>query len=283
MSDSAQQFRVGAAMVTVINVGDFAWDQAAHLNVPESEWRPRYTELFDHPLLLPIQNIHIALPGISLLVDASLYDLTSTSLEYHPPAGYQAPPGLLAQMDAARISAEGVTHVVITHAHFDHYSATTLVHDGHMVPSFPNARYYLGRADWDDEGTQQELQDPASEVSRTLGALHANRALELVEDGRDLGNGVTLIAAPGETAGHHLVKLWSGDQALYCLGDLYHHPIEVEHPTWMARNRDEAANIRSRQTLTRAALAEDALHIATHIPGVGRLRKAEDGVMWAAT
>jgi hypothetical protein len=69
---------------------------------------------------------------------------------------------------------------------------------------------------------------------------------------------------------------------MYCLGDLYHHVIEVDHPSWSVPWADRTAIAASRRALTDAALAENALLIATHIPGVGRLLPTASGVTWSS-
>jgi glyoxylase-like metal-dependent hydrolase (beta-lactamase superfamily II) len=149
-----------------------------------------------------------------------------------------------------------------------------------MEPAFPNARHYLGRADWEHPDTQAALADAGSLESRTLGVLRERGLLDLVEEDRDLGGGVRIIAAPGESPGHQIVRVESQGQVLYCLGDLYHHPVEVERPDWMATWADREATPASRRALTQAALAENALLLAAHISGVGRLQRTAAGVWW---
>lgn len=90
-----------------------------------------------------------------------------------------------------------------------------------------------------------------------------------------------MIAAPGETPGHQIVRVHSQGQTLYCLGDLYHHVVEVEQPGWGVKWSDIATAQASRQRFAQQALAEDALLIATHIWGVGRLQPDGDSVIWA--
>src|SRR5437588_3679922 len=114
---------LGAATVTVINQGDLMLSLAETLNVPESEWRPRYGADFAKPLLFPSQSIHIALPGASVLVDANDYAAISSDSPYLPP-NYTPPPGLVAQLLEKGIRPEDITHLVITHLHFDHYVGT---------------------------------------------------------------------------------------------------------------------------------------------------------------
>ena len=280
MSNDVQRFPLGEATVTIISIGDLRWDQQSALGVPESAWRPRYTAYFEQPLHIPVQFVHIAAPGVSLVVDAGVYDYPASWADTLLIPGYTPPPGLVERLAEIGVQPEGITQVVITHAHTDHFNGATQLRDGRYVPTFPNARHYLSRADWDDPDMREWLADPNGMASHTLGVLHDQGLLELVEGDADLGHGVRLVSAPGETDGHQLVRVESAGLVLYCLGDLYHHPVEVEQPTWMQVGVDVAANERSRAAFTEAALAEDALLIAAHIPGPGRLTRTPEGVAW---
>ncbi len=104
--------------------------------------------------------------------------------------------------------------------------------------------------------------------------------LHLADGAASLAEGIDLLPAPGETPGHQIVRIHSQGRTLYCLGDLYHHVLEAEHPDWTAEWSDAAAARQSRETLATRALAEDALLIATHIPAPGRLRRLPTGLEW---
>ncbi|MGI0081570.1 MAG: MBL fold metallo-hydrolase, partial [Nitrososphaerales archaeon] len=187
------------------------------------------------------------------------------------PKDYRPPPGLIEQLTHFGISVEGITHVVITHAHYDHYSGVTMKKDdGTLVPTFPKARYFLGKPDWVDERTQKSLADPSSDDSKTLGALKKFGVLELVEGDLDLVPDVRIIAAPGESSGHQILKINSSGSTLYCIGDLFHDPVEVENPSWMATWADPQTNLKSRESLIEDSLGENAVIVAAHMP-VGKL------------
>ena len=267
MAGEIQQLHAGAATVTVINIGDLHVNLPEWIKVPERDWAPRYTAAFTQPLQLPIYCIHVGLPSASVLVDASYLDLPA-----------DAPPILVVALAASGIQPEAITHVVITHGHDDHYNATTWEHNGSYVPRFPNARHYLGRADWEAPWRQEALRDPTSMQSRTLGVLDHAGLLQFVEGDYDLGHGVRIVATPGETPGHQIVHIQSAGETLYCVGDLYHHLVEIEQPTWMVHWADPETNRASREAFVRAALAEGATVIATHIPVIGRLQQTESGV-----
>src|SRR5579884_1841 len=224
---------VGDATVTIINAGDMVMNMAEALAVPESEWRPLYGSSLESLQPFPCQSIHIAVQGASILVDITDYALAKSLPPSYFQDDYLPPPGVVEQLQAKGIRPEDITHLVITHAHFDHYTGVTIERNGSYIPRFPNARVYLGRADWDWSETQNALRDPDSLDSRIFGILQKHGLLQLVDGDLDLTPEVRILAAPGESPGHQIVRLHSRGQTLYCLGDLFHDVVEVEHPAWM--------------------------------------------------
>jgi glyoxylase-like metal-dependent hydrolase (beta-lactamase superfamily II) len=279
MAEQVRTFALGAARVAILNAGDAIFDLVEEMNVPEAERHAAGEGIFVGPVPFPTQCVHIALLGASVLVDACDYDRCFEPESPHRPAEYN-PLSMIEMLAAIGVRAEDVTHVVLTHAHFDHFSGVTVERDGKPVPAFPNARCYLGRGDWENPETQAALRDPGSLESRTLGVLWAEGRLELVESASEIAPSLRIVAAPGESPGHQLVRVESDGKTLYCLGDLFHHPVEVERPEWMAAWADAAAMLASRRALAEAALAADARLIAAHIRGVGRLAQAEMGIRW---
>lgn len=281
MNYSIRAFSLGAATVSLINVGDVYLKLSDIMAVPKNEWQPEYAPIFEQSDYFPSQCIHIALPGASVLVDANDFARsTPPGSPYAPPAGYQPLPDLLTQLRKLGIEPEDITHLVITHAHFDHYAGITREQNGTYQPTFPRARCFLGKPDWDYPEMQESLRDATSEDSLTWSVVQRAGLLELVEGDRDLTASVRMIAAPGESPGHQIVRIASQGQVLYCLGDLFHHPIEVEHPSWMAEWDDSATTIASRNALMEAALSEDALLIATHIASIGHLERSNGRCRW---
>jgi len=275
MGEDVRTRQVGAATVTIINIGDVQEDLNQWFVLSEAE-RASDAALWAKPARLPIQCIHIAAPGVSVLVDAGLYDYPPNAPQLIP--GYQPPLDLCASLVKHQIKPDEIQHVIITHAHGDHFNALTALREGQYTACFPNARHYLGRADW--EAAQKALEEPNSLESHTFGVLNQQGLLEWVDQPHDLGNGVQIIPAPGESPGHQVVRLHSEGQTLYCIGDLYHLTAEVEHPTWVVRWTNGEANQHSRRTFNEAAIDENALLVATHIAPLGRLARTATGYTW---
>src|SRR5215471_16268431 len=144
MTEYTRTISLGSATITVINVGDILFRLAETISVPESEWRPRYGEIFEQTLTFPSQCVHIALPGVSMLVDAGDFALSFPPDSPYIRPGYQPPPDLIDQLREHCIYPGDLTHLIITHAHYDHYSGITTQSNRHYLPTFPNARCFLG-------------------------------------------------------------------------------------------------------------------------------------------
>lgn len=278
MSESTRTIHLGNTAITLIHVGDIQLDLAEAYGLAEKDWPPGTSAIFSQPFRIPIQCVLFQTPQTNLLLDASLYDFTPDSP--FAIAGYQPPPGLLAQLAKRGVKPDEIAHVVITHGHFDHFSGVTEKRDGGYQPIFRNARHYIGLADWESADMQKGLDDTASLEGRTFGILHRKGLVEPISGNRNLTPEIQIMASPGETPGHQIVRLSTEGQTFYGLGDLYHHPVEIEHPEWMPYWANVDATGSSRQRLVDAALAENALLTATHIPMIGRLKPTASGVVW---
>lgn len=274
-------WRIGAARVVALNAGDLRFHLAEEMAVPEDVWRPQYADLFEPVGVCPSLSVYVELGETRLLVDADDYRACVTPGSEYALTDYTPPPDIPTQLAAIGVQPDTITHVVITHAHWDHFAGmTTPTADG-VAPTFPRARYYLGGADWREGEMQTALSDPTSLESRTVGALHAQGALHLVEGHETLADGIEVIPAPGETPGHLIVRVQSQGETLYIIGDLLHASIEVEHPDWMVTWADPASMIETRRWFLRDALDEQALVIAAHFAAPGRIERAGDGMRWA--
>ena len=269
------QFTLGSATITLFNAGDIRADLAEWFGLNADEW-PQYRDLLVRPAAVPMNAVHIALGEASVLVDVPRHS-PDIGEEYMLP-GYAPPPDVPTQLRAAGIAPEAVTHVVITHTHFDHYNGLSYsppLGGGGSAIAFPNARHYIGLADW-----ETKLLGSDGGTKAIFDALDERHLL--IRVGRDLtiADGIDILATPGETPGHQIVRVRNGGQTLYVLGDLYHHEVEFAQPDWSVTWADAHANQISRARFVAAAQAEDAQFIAGHIRGVGRFNRATNEAVW---
>jgi len=268
---------VGQATVSAISDGAGLSAIMQALLVPREEWRREVEANDQDEIILGYNVAHIRLGAASILIDLG-FDAPGPESQWRAPR-HQRSPGVVAGLASLGVTPEEITHVLITHAHSDHIAGGAVEQNGKWVPRYPNATYYIGRADW--EGNP-ERDRPTSLLAKHLGPVAAASKLELVDVGRTIAPGITMIAAPGESEGHCIVRVVSDGATFYFLGDLFHHPCEVPHREWVSTGRDGAALIASRDALLAAAPAAAALLMTTHMPfpGFGRIRERPDGLAW---
>ncbi len=185
---------------------------------------------------------------------------------------------LLAALDGLGVTPDAVTDIVFTHGHADHLWG---VLDAFDEPTFVNARYFMGRREFD------YWRDPATAGSigerRLAFAIGARRRLDrlaarftLIEDGQEVLPGVMAHASFGHSPGHMVHEIRDGARSLMIVGDCLPNPhIAFEQPGWPSgTDQDTAAGARSRQRLL-ARLAHEAMpFVGFHLPG-GGLGRAE--------
>lgn len=287
-SHAIRTVQVGAARVAIVTIGIGRWIMAEQLRAPLGGWTVDDLAPIDQISPVPFQSTHVALGEASVVVDPMDYAVWRDAHGWMAQSWHVSTPRLDRQLADFGIASTDVTHVVLTHAHDDHFSVASVEDkaSGSRRPLFPSARYIAQRADWTPEG-QDSIQASLLEeerlpgvAERWMGELFRRGMVDLVDGDHDIAPGIRLIHTPGETPGHAVVRVHSNGQTLYVLGDLFHHPIEIEHPDWLPVWVEPVTTLASRRSLMDAALAEDALLVAAHIPGVGRLHKGVHGVHW---
>ncbi len=193
---------------------------------------------------------------------------------------------------ANRLAAEGiapdqVADVVLTHMHADHIGG--LVTDG--APTFPNAQVHLAEAEWvfwTDTGLLTRAPDDQKPLIQLIQALAQPLADRVVlhTGEADLGDGLTLLPAPGHTPGHLAVRLASGDTQFLVLADaLIAGALQFAHPAVAyALDGDPTQAAATRRALFDQLAADRIVFAATHLafPGAGMVERRGAGYAFVA-
>jgi glyoxylase-like metal-dependent hydrolase (beta-lactamase superfamily II) len=273
---------IGEATITTINDGGEWW--SPELTAPKEEWIDAIPGMdSEQRVYADTHVLHIRLSDASILVDAGLDDPSSRWWQERaaqmPEAASARTPGVQAGLETIGVHPEDITHVLITHSHYDHIIGITVERDGMHAPRYPNARVLIGRADWEGNA---EREDPNSDLSIRLGTIERAGLLELVDGDREVVPGVTMIHAPGESPGHSIVRVISGGEQFFALGDLFHIAPEVEHLDWNVTWANPETMRASRQRLIDEAVAPHATLMFTHevFPPWGTIVRSGNGYRW---
>jgi glyoxylase-like metal-dependent hydrolase (beta-lactamase superfamily II) len=260
---------LGDITVTAINDGTLALP--VELTVPEEVWRPEIDADAEGKVPVDIHVLLVQTDDATILIDVGLDEPGSgwdqRFLQEWP--GSRRTPGVIAGLATVGIKPQDVTHVLLTHTHFDHVVGLAAEHEGQLVPRYPNAHVVLGRADW--ENAPKEHLQP--EQRARIGAVAEAGLLDLLDGEREIVPDVTMIPAPGESPGHSITRISSNRETLYAIGDLVHFAAEVEHPDWMVPWASPKQMSPSRRDLLDDAVSTDALVVFSHenFPPWGRI------------
>jgi glyoxylase-like metal-dependent hydrolase (beta-lactamase superfamily II) len=245
--------------ITPFNIGMLSADLSNWFGLADAHpYAGRTARLFMQCYLITLSNRLV-------LVDAPAYEFPGDDSMLLPEYKGRSAAALLAE---SGVSPEAITDVVITHPHLDHTLGLARPVDNPSAPVFPNARHYLSARDWSPE-TADEME------RRPLEVLYRANMLTLVEGERDLGDGLTILPAPGETPGHQILWLKTAELEAYFIGDLFHHPLEFEelghhHPIWA----DKQALETSKLMVAERAASSNAQIFFTHIQGAYHVERS---------
>jgi glyoxylase-like metal-dependent hydrolase (beta-lactamase superfamily II) len=170
---------------------------------------------------------------------------------------------------------EQVDTVLCTHLHVDHVGWNTMLVEGHWVPTFPNARYLIGRREW--EYWRDEPEGPDREVRNDSVRPIFGQA-DLVESDHRITSEVFLEPTPGHTPGHVSVRISSGEAEAVITGDLMHHPVQCAEPDWAARfDVDAESARRTRRAFLERCASRPVLVLGTHFAAPTGGRVVRDG------
>jgi len=142
----------------------------------------------------------------------------------------------LEDLATAGFPAASIDTVLCTHLHFDHVGWNTRLVNGRWVPTFPQARYLFGRAEFDhwvhlrDTGGYHNIEHLRDAIDPIVAAELA----DYVGTDYQLTDEVSLFPTPGHTPGHVSVLIRSRGEEAVITGDLMHHPIQLADPSRQA-------------------------------------------------
>jgi glyoxylase-like metal-dependent hydrolase (beta-lactamase superfamily II) len=171
--------------------------------------------------------------------------------------------------------AEEITIVVNTHLHFDHAGGNTTFERGQLVPTFPNARYFVSRAEFEHANSAHE-RDRASYLPENWRPVEESGQLELKEADYEVVPGLRMETVAGHSHTMQCLRLERDRRLLYGFYDLVPTRAHVPLAWIMSYDLYPVETLEAKRRLLPQAAREGWLCLFYHDPDAPLCRITEE-------
>ncbi|MGE3536849.1 MAG: MBL fold metallo-hydrolase [Candidatus Tectimicrobiota bacterium] len=269
--------QVGNVEIMSLSDGKLEFDLCNFFpTIPGENWQQYESHLHDHKVRFNLGSYLIRTEGRTVLVD--------TGLGPRPADAPEIPWGeLMRDFEANGVKPEDIDMVLLTHLHRDHVGWNLLQQGDKYVPTFPNARYWLSRKDWDTCHQPDVQPERFPNAPTCVWPLAELGLIEFMDGEHSISREITAVPTPGHTPGHMSILITSQGQRAMVLGDAAHNPAQVQETDWVSRaDMDPDLTRETRRALMERLEREEIIVAAGHFeaPGFGKIVRLHGRRYW---
>jgi glyoxylase-like metal-dependent hydrolase (beta-lactamase superfamily II) len=271
VSDGVRTRTLGKLRIHALEGGTQRLDGGAMFGVvPKPLWERRIAADERNRIPLGMRCLLVETPDELVLIETGLGNKEDEKFRgiygVDNASGAGRPDRVHDSLAAAGFRAEDVGIVVNTHLHFDHAGGNTYRDEaGEVRLSFPNARYFVQRGEWDWAHLKNE-RTQASYLPDNFEPVMAAGRLELVEGDVEIVPGISVYRTPGHCPHHQSVLVSSGGETACFLADVLPTFAHLPLPWIMGYDVEPLVTLESKRALLARATAERWLLVSNHDP-----------------
>ncbi|MGE8001125.1 YtnP family quorum-quenching lactonase [Lysinibacillus sp. NPDC093190] len=219
--------------------------------VPKPLWSRKYPVNEKNQIELPTEPILIQYEGKNYIVDTGVgfNKLNEKQLRNF---GVTEESTLAASLQELGLTTADIDAVLMTHLHFDHAGGLTQWEDDVLVPTFPNAKIFVTKIEWD------EMREPNIRSKNTYWKENwepVQHLVETYEGTLEVASGIEMIHTGGHSDGHAIIKLTQNGEVLLHMADIM--PTHAhQNPLWVLAYDDyPMASVFAKERIMKEALA----------------------------
>jgi glyoxylase-like metal-dependent hydrolase (beta-lactamase superfamily II) len=269
--------KLGAFEIYPVSDGRFRLDGGAMFGVvPKILWEKCCPADDLNRISLSLTALLIRANGKNILVDTGVGPKEDE--KFRNMFAVERKPNILESLKRLGLGPEDIHLVINTHLHFDHAGGNTMQENGAVVPTFPNAKYFVQHGEFEDAARANERTKASYRRDNFTPIDHINQ-WEFLHGDTELVPGVTTVVTAGHTRCHQSVKIESEGQVAFFLGDLIPTVSHLPLPYIMGYDLFPIQTLETKRWVSDRAFEERWLLLFEHDPAVqaGYVRRDQDG------
>jgi glyoxylase-like metal-dependent hydrolase (beta-lactamase superfamily II) len=266
--------------LTALNDGTYVGDGGAFFGVvPKALWQRKVKADDLNRIRVACNSVLVRTGKQTILIETGIGNkLTEKMKSFFLPEEK-----LLQNLHDAGVAPEDIDIVINSHLHFDHCGWNTVYKNGVAAPTFPRAKYYAPKGEW-EHGSLQLERDAISYISDNYDPLIRSGRMTLLDGDHEIVPGISVVVRPGHTRHMWSIVVRSGGKTACYISDLIPTTWHLE-PTWvMAYDLFPLESIDNRKKYYAEAIPGQWLTMFTHDPNVpwAHIGKSENKLVFTS-
>ena len=222
--------RLGAFELQILSDGTFALDGGQMFGVvPKVLWEKQLAADARNRVRLGLTCLLVRTGKHNLIVETGIGDKFDE--KFADIYGVHRSATLPEDLKKRGPAPEDISIVINTHLHFDHCGWNVRRDGGKLVPTFPNARYFIQRGEW-DHALHPTERDRASYLDDFFRPVE--RQTEFLDGDSEIIPGIRVEVVSGHTRHMQCVRLESEGHQAYFISDLVPTRAHLRYPWAMS-------------------------------------------------
>lgn len=177
------------------------------------------------------------------------------------------------------ISVNEITDVILTHLHFDHTGGSTKIENEKLVPTFPNAKYYVQKQNFEWAMNPSD-RDRGSYIKENFEPLAKEGVLKLLTS-LEFDENISFEIINGHTFAQQMVKISDGSQTVLYCADLLPFVSHIRLPYIMAYDLQPLVTLSEKKKYLKHAADENWVLYFGHDPqyAVATVKNSDKGIV----
>jgi len=269
--------KIGKYTLSIINSVYFALDGGAMFGIiPKPLWQKTNSPDDVNRIKLATRNLLLSNGKRKILIDTGMgnkWDEKSKNIY-----AIDQTNSLEGSLTKLSLTPSDITDVILTHLHFDHTGGSTKIENEKLIPSFPNAKYYVQRKNY-EWAIKPSDRDKGSYLKDNFQPLMDEGVLNFIDGEEKFDDEVEFIICNGHTFAQQLIKISDTSNTIFYCGDLFPTTSHIPLPYVMGYDLQPLVTVEEKKKILIKAVDENWKIFFEHDPetAIATIMKDEKG------